>query len=128
MGIVISYIHNECEALEASKKLGTNTNNEDETDIEAKTEEDNDGEEKNNTTEDGLDHSPDHPESGNDSDSENEEKRTTTLGNRDNDRDKNISGLTRVRDSFLDLLVERTHDVSPYTRANVLKVNLHMIQ
>jgi hypothetical protein len=27
-----------------------------------------------------------------------------------------------VRDAFLDLLVERTHDVSPWTRAHVLKV------
>lgn len=34
----------------------------------------------------------------------------------------NAPQLTRIRDAFLDLLVERTHDVSPWTRANVLKV------
>jgi hypothetical protein len=35
---------------------------------------------------------------------------------------KNIAQLTRVRDALLDLLIERTHDVSPFTRAAVLKV------
>ena len=32
------------------------------------------------------------------------------------------SMLPRVRDQILDMIVERTHDVSPYTRATVLKV------
>lgn len=41
-----------------------------------------------------------------------------------NDQDfrKNPSLLPRVRSSLLDMLVERTHDVSPYSRAAVLKV------
>ena len=30
--------------------------------------------------------------------------------------------LPRVRDNILDMIVERTHDISPYTRATVLKV------
>ncbi len=30
--------------------------------------------------------------------------------------------LPRIRDTILDMIVERTHDVSPYTRATVLKV------
>ena len=40
----------------------------------------------------------------------------------DQDFRKNPSLLPRVRDSLLDVLVERTHDVSPYSRAAVLKV------
>lgn len=36
--------------------------------------------------------------------------------------EKNIAQLSRLRDSLLDLLTERTHDVSYFTRANVLKV------
>tara|TARA_B110000090_G_C13185609_1_gene370965 strand:+ start:163 stop:543 length:381 start_codon:yes stop_codon:yes gene_type:complete len=30
--------------------------------------------------------------------------------------------LPKIRDSVLDMIVERTHDVSPYTRASVMKV------
>ena len=33
-----------------------------------------------------------------------------------------MAQLSRVRDSLLDLLTERTHDISYFTRAAVLKV------
>lgn len=36
--------------------------------------------------------------------------------------DHNMAQLSRVRDSLLDLLTERTHDISYFTRAAVLKV------
>jgi hypothetical protein len=35
---------------------------------------------------------------------------------------RNTSGMVRSRDVILDILVERAHDVNPYTRATVLKV------
>lgn len=35
---------------------------------------------------------------------------------------RNVSQLQRVRDSILDILIERAHDKSHYTRATVLKV------
>lgn len=36
--------------------------------------------------------------------------------------DRNPQQLMRHRDAFLDVMVERTHDINPYTRASVLKV------
>lgn len=36
--------------------------------------------------------------------------------------ERNTAGLVRSRDVILDILVERAHDVNPYTRAVVLKV------
>ena len=35
---------------------------------------------------------------------------------------RNINQLARVRDSMLDIIVERTHDINYYTRAQVLKI------
>ena len=39
-----------------------------------------------------------------------------------NDSERSIASMTRVRDSMLDMIVERTHDVNAFTRAAVLKV------
>lgn len=38
------------------------------------------------------------------------------------DEGRNTTGMVRSRDNILDILVERVHDVNPYTRATVLKV------
>ena len=43
-------------------------------------------------------------------------------------QEKNIDKLCRVRDALLDLLTERVHDVSPYTRAAVLKVWVFLLE
>lgn len=40
----------------------------------------------------------------------------------DDAKNKNIHQLTRVRDSMLDIIVERTHDIVHHTRAHVLKI------
>ena len=40
----------------------------------------------------------------------------------------NIDGMIRVRDRMLDLLIERTHDMSPFTRAVVLKVWISLVE
>lgn len=40
----------------------------------------------------------------------------------------NIEGLLRVRDKMLDLLVERVHDTSHFTRAVVLKVWIRLVE
>lgn len=41
---------------------------------------------------------------------------------------RNLSQLTRTRDSLLDLIVERTHDVNHFTRAAVLKVWISLVE
>lgn len=38
----------------------------------------------------------------------------------------NITSLIRTRESLLDILIERVHDVNYYTRANVLKIWTHL--
>lgn len=38
------------------------------------------------------------------------------------DDSRNTSGMVRSRDNILDILIERAHDVNPYTRTTVLKV------
>lgn len=43
-------------------------------------------------------------------------------------QEKNVDKLCRVRDALLDLLTERVHDVSPYTRAAVLKVWVFLLE
>lgn len=42
--------------------------------------------------------------------------------------ERNLAQLSRLRDSLLDMLIERTHDVSPYTRAHVLKVWVGLLE
>ena len=41
---------------------------------------------------------------------------------------KNLNRLCRLRDDLLDLLTDRTHDVSPYTRSAVLKVWVYLLE
>lgn len=41
---------------------------------------------------------------------------------------KNLTQLMRTRDSLLDIIVERTHDVSYYTRSAVLKVWISLLE
>lgn len=62
---------------------------------------------------------------GDEDDDEDEDKEASPEGEGDkSDRDfrKNPALLPRVRNSLLDMLVERTHDKSPYSRAAVLRV------
>jgi hypothetical protein len=40
----------------------------------------------------------------------------------------NIAQLNRTRDSLLDIIVERTHDVTHYTRSTVLKVFISLLE
>jgi hypothetical protein len=42
--------------------------------------------------------------------------------------ERNIGSLLRTRDLVLDILTERTHDISPYTRATVLKIWGRMLE
>ena len=41
---------------------------------------------------------------------------------------RNLNQLSRVRDSMLDIIVERTHDVNHYTRAQVLKIWISILE
>jgi len=42
--------------------------------------------------------------------------------------EQNLMRMARVRDSMLDIMVERTHDVNSFTRAAVLKVWSNLLE
>ena len=106
MGSVISYIHKASE-----EKIGTGT---------AEGESDKKGGEGDEEGEEEGEKEVTPPE--NEEDEDEEEKEVEEKEGDDSDRDRNISQLIRVRDSLLDLLTERTHDVTYFTRAVALKV------
>jgi hypothetical protein len=107
MGHVIAYIHSESESL---SKAGDNA--------------DADAAEKQKQQEKAEGEEGCDEEKGDGDEEEDAEESSDSPRN----KEKNIAQLTRVRDAFLDLLVERTHDVSPWTRANVLKVWMNLLE
>jgi condensin complex subunit 1 len=50
------------------------------------------------------------------------ETHTEPVKSEASDINKNKEQLTRLRESLIEILIERVHDKSPYTRSNVLKV------
>ena len=50
------------------------------------------------------------------------------IDNSSDDRMKNTGSLGRFRDSLLDVLMERIHDMNPYTRTTVLKVWSRLVE
>lgn len=108
MGLVVSSIHKASQAHTGSTgDKGDTVNGEN----------DGDGGEKRDLNGDGEDDEDKDEESnkGDDAD-ENAEEESDVVS------DHNMAQLSRVRDSLLDLLTERTHDISYFTRAAVLKV------
>ena len=108
MGLVVSSIHKASQAHTGSTgDKGDTVNGENE----------GDGGEKRDLNGDGEDDEDKDEESnkGDDAD-ENAEEESDVVS------DHNMAQLSRVRDSLLDLLTERTHDISYFTRAAVLKV------
>jgi len=107
MGLVIAHIHKTCTAAEAAAASG-NAEADLATAAEAPADQ---GEKKvGNDNEDDED------------DEEDAESAAARAARDAQDFRKNPQLLPRVRNSLLDMLVERTHDVSPYSRAAVLKV------
>ena len=110
MGSVISYIHKASE-----EKMGSGAGEGEEKDGEGDEEGEEEGEKEVTPPE-------------NEEDEDEEEKEVEEKEGDDSDRDRNISQLIRVRDSLLDLLTERTHDVTYFTRAVALKVESDKIR
>ena len=123
MGLVVAYIHREVEAL------NSNSNQDKSVDSDASNKQPTDDADGNV---DGpaavvaggdTDADTDAANADNDDvDADTSTDNTTSPSSRAGAGSMNAAQLTRIRDAFLDLLVERTHDVSPFTRANVLKV------
>ena len=122
MGLVVAYIHREVEALNNNNNNNNNSNADPST---------------NQPTDSAVDTSVDGPaavaaSSDNDMDNNDNDADSVTDATSPNPRadtgSMNAAQLTRIRDAFLDLLVERTHDVSPWTRANVLKVWVALLE
>jgi non-SMC mitotic condensation complex subunit 1, N-term len=115
MGLVVSSIHKASQGHTGSTGDKGDTVNEDD---------DGDGGEKKNLNADGEEDEDKDRESnkGDDVDENAEDKEEEKES--DVVSDHNMAQLSRVRDSLLDLLTERTHDISYFTRAAVLKVTL----
>lgn len=114
MGLVVSSIHKASQAHTGSTgDMGDTVNDDNENDV-------GDGGKKKDLDEDGEEDDDKDKESNKgdsrDEDAEEKEKESDTVS------DHNMAQLSRVRDSLLDLLTERTHDISYFTRAAVLKV------
>jgi len=62
------------------------------------------------------------------SDDENTKVTSVKPGQQSNPGNRNLTQLTRVRDSILNILIERTYDKNYFTRAAVLKVWCFLIE